>query len=568
MHNFNFKTRVNLSIKYFLMIFFIISGVYETIYISIQYNSNVQKRANSQANEIMIIENEKNMIVNKVSGVLSDILYLADVIDVNSFSYNAYSEITSQWMAFLDRKKIYNKISYYGLDGNIIETIYSEDGSFIAKTSTPDEDDLELLKSASALKPGQVFISKMIPAGHGKPDSEELDSLIQFATPLYNADNAVKGVVVADYYLQDMLDNFVELSRTSNGTVYLLDADGFSISGSEPNNVSISFEKPESLGSEAPSTKYTGNDSAPPDGIPSGTPDGKLPGGPGNSGFGFGSRYPDAWQNIKNNLSGHIIVNKGSFNFSHVLLYNQASGEINGVEVVMNTGDWVAISAIDINKTNGLVYETNLFRMMYRLLPGQLFFFALIFAMSMIITHLFVKNKLSNDTIKYFSEHDEMTSSLNRRAGFFKLRELRNTLIKNPRNLCICYIDIDDLKQVNDVFGHEAGDELIKSIVDSIKKNIRQSDFMIRLGGDEFLLVLMDTAEKEAEEIWQRIKSEFETVSREPNRKYNVSASHGIEECKVAESCNIDSVIQKADQKMYKEKRTNKKSFKVLKDKN
>jgi diguanylate cyclase (GGDEF)-like protein len=192
--------------------------------------------------------------------------------------------------------------------------------------------------------------------------------------------------------------------------------------------------------------------------------------------------------------------------------------------------------------------------------------YALILALSVIITYLFVKNKLSKDKIKYYSEYDELTNSLNRRAGFFRLRELRSALQKNPRNLSICYIDIDDLKQVNDIFGHEAGDELIKTVVDSIQKNIRQSDFMIRLGGDEFLVVLMDTNEKDAEEIWQRIQSEFDSVNGKENRRYKVSASHGIEECKVSDSCNIDSNIQKADQKMYKEKRLNKKRLKVIKN--
>lgn len=579
MLTFSYKTKITLFIKYFIFFFLVIGCAYEALYITIQYNNNAQKRIDSQEEEALIVDNEKNMIVNKVNSVFSDLLYLSDSVDVNSIELDGSFKTALQWTAFLDRKKIYDKICFYGTDGTAIETIYSKSGSYISDSEIPDENDKDLLMNTSQLQRGQVYISKIMANTNTNSEQNQQASgaLIQFATPLYNSDGSQKGIVVADYYVKDMLDNFVQLSGTSNGTVYLLDADGFSISGSESLDIPQSFQRPDDLtveslpSSESQSTASLqppdnqSTESLPPDALRSALPQSDTQGD--SFGFGFGSTYPNAWEYISNNLNGSINVDKGYFTFSHVLLYSQSSGQINGVDVVMDTGDWVTIAAIDINRENGLIYETNVFSLMSRLLPGQLFYFALILAISIIIAGLFVKNKLSKDAIKYFSEYDDMTNSLNRRAGFYKLRELRNGLLKYPRKLSICYIDIDDLKQVNDVYGHEAGDELIKTVVAGIQKNIRQSDYMIRLGGDEFLMVLMDSGEKEAEEIWQRIKSEFDTVNLKENRSYIVSASHGIEECIVTESCNIDSIIQKADQKMYKEKSIKKKSLKVIKEK-
>lgn len=549
----NFKKKALLFVKSLFIIFLLIVCAYEAIFIALQYSSNTQKRMNTQEDENLIIENEQNMIVNKVSGVLSDLLYLSDSVDVNSIELDGSFKTARQWTAFLDRKKIYDKIIYYDIDGSSIVTIYSENGSYISNDGNPDQNSENLIENTASLQNGSVYVSKPMPMTNANNNRPSTASLMQFATPLYSSGGSVKGIVVADYYLEDMLENFKALSGTSSGAVYLLDSNAFSISGSESNDMPFSFISPEDIDQNSLPANSSGAESQ------------MLEKKNNSNGFGFDKKYPNAWQNIKENLSGNIIVDNNFFSFSHVLLYNQSSGTINGVEVVMDTGDWVAISAVDIENDTGHVFETNVFRLMYRMLDLQILEFLMMLGVSLIIAFLFVKNKLSKDTIKYFSEYDELTNSLNRRAGFFKLREIRNTIWRNPRNLSICYIDIDDLKQVNDAFGHEAGDELIKSVVAAIQKSIRQSDFMIRLGGDEFLAVLMDTNAKEAEEIWQRIKSEFDLVNVKENRKYIVSASHGIEECILANSCNIDLIIQKADQKMYKEKRVHKKSFNVIK---
>ena len=549
----NIKTKALLLIKYSIIIFLFIACTYEAVFIALQYNSNTQKRINTQENENLIIENEKNMIVNKVSGVLSDLLYLADSVDVNSIDLDGSFKTARQWTAFLDRKNIYDKISYYALDGSSIVTVYSENGSYISK-GNPDDNYENLLNNTAYLQKGDVYISKPIPKTVFIENRQSTVILMQFATPLYRSDGAIKGIVVADYYLKDMLENFKALSGTSSGAVYMLDLNGFSISGSESNDLPFSFQRPDNTDKDSLPESSPGSDllKSEEQGI--------------SNGFGFDSRYPNAWKYIKENLSGNIIIDNSFFSFSHVLLYSQASGSINGVEVFMDTGDWVAISAVDIENDTDHVFETNVLKLMYKMLDSQILEFLMMLGVSIIIAFLFLKNKLSKDAIKYFSEFDELTESYNRRAGFMKLREARDTLLSKNKKISMCYIDIDDLKQVNDTLGHEAGDELIKSVVSCIQKNIRQSDFLIRMGGDEFLLVLQDIGEQEAEEIWQRIKSGFDDINRNESRKYAVSASHGIEECVLAsESCNVDMVLQKADEKMYREKRNNKPNFKVFK---
>jgi diguanylate cyclase (GGDEF)-like protein len=130
--------------------------------------------------------------------------------------------------------------------------------------------------------------------------------------------------------------------------------------------------------------------------------------------------------------------------------------------------------------------------------------------------------------------------------------------------MCVCFIDINSLKEVNDALGHDKGDELIISVVNVIKNKIHENDFVARLGGDEFLIVFQDTTTEDAENIWNRINNEYQQINETENRNYIISASHGIEAFNLHSDEHIDSIINKADEKMYNEKRIIKKDLKVI----
>lgn len=136
----------------------------------------------------------------------------------------------------------------------------------------------------------------------------------------------------------------------------------------------------------------------------------------------------------------------------------------------------------------------------------------------------------------------------------------------NQGKLSVCFIDINGLKEVNDYLGHDTGDELILSVVDCIKKNIRDTDLIARLGGDEFLIIFYNMSAMDAEKVWTRISAEYDRINEEQNRKYVISASHGIEEVNVDTDKSIDIIINQADEKMYREKRRIKKDEKIIRD--
>ena len=119
-------------------------------------------------------------------------------------------------------------------------------------------------------------------------------------------------------------------------------------------------------------------------------------------------------------------------------------------------------------------------------------------------------------------------------------------------------------KEINDNLGHEFGDELLITVSDAIRLTIKKNDFIIRQGGDEFLIVFDNIATKESEEIWTRIVSKFEEVNKYNDRAYLVSVSHGIVEYSSIEKVELDELVKEADKKMYQEKTIIKKNFNVL----
>lgn len=172
-----------------------------------------------------------------------------------------------------------------------------------------------------------------------------------------------------------------------------------------------------------------------------------------------------------------------------------------------------------------------------------------------IISDLYFENK----ELKIKASTDKMTGTLTRDFGVEELDEKFNQSISNGDNMVICMTDVDELKVVNDKFGHNEGDKLITNLSKVLKENIRKTDFIVRMGGDEFLIVFPNTEKDAVDKIWNRILKLIQEVN-DSNEQYNMSISYGFYESnKLSENESIrDVFIKRADEKMYKMKRRKK----------
>lgn len=122
---------------------------------------------------------------------------------------------------------------------------------------------------------------------------------------------------------------------------------------------------------------------------------------------------------------------------------------------------------------------------------------------------------------------------------------------KSPLSLIMC--DIDHFKRVNDAFGHQVGDEIIKMFSRIVEGSVREGDTVIRYGGEEFAIILPETEQSAAVAIAERIRRQFETkrlTIRETSQKIGqMTASFGVAEYR--EGDDIEMLVQRADAKLY-----------------
>ncbi|MDK2829650.1 MAG: hypothetical protein PWP67_2470 [Clostridium butyricum] len=162
---------------------------------------------------------------------------------------------------------------------------------------------------------------------------------------------------------------------------------------------------------------------------------------------------------------------------------------------------------------------------------------------------------LEREQLNYYASTDDMTGVLNRRAGLELLSKEFYSSRSNGKNIVVCFVDIDKLKIINDTFGHEEGDKLLINATKILKESIRKTDFIIRMGGDEFLIVFPRTTMKEVNGIWYEICKSVEKFNKS-NDSYNLSLSYGFYEYsqEIKKEMSINELIRNADMEMYKNK--------------
>lgn len=157
--------------------------------------------------------------------------------------------------------------------------------------------------------------------------------------------------------------------------------------------------------------------------------------------------------------------------------------------------------------------------------------------------------------IKQLSQEDPLTKIFNRRHLNTIAEEEISKVKKNNSTLSIVLLDIDHFKKVNDVYGHAAGDAALISCVDVIKKNIRSTDCIGRLGGEEFCILLPNTTLDDAKKLSERIRKNIaEHHIKWQENTIQITASFGITSFNANTENEWSNLLNKADIAMYQAK--------------
>ncbi|MDD3306598.1 MAG: sensor domain-containing diguanylate cyclase [Acetobacterium sp.] len=519
------------TILYTLGVFLILSLVFFLITLVIQINTDTVLKNEIMSQEEQLVDVEKTIIANKVNRLTTDLLYVTDALKMGDNGRGDYSNVEDHWLAFANRKMIYDQIRFIDADGNeVIRVNYTDAGAILTDSAElQNKADRYYFTEAIGLADDQIYISKLDLNMENNQIEQPIKPMIRLATPYYGARGQLEGIVVLNYSAADLLSQVEKIASTSQGQIFMLNADGYWLYHSGDTSKAWSFMYDNRLEES------------------------------------FKNDFPDIWQTIQTEGSGSRISDTGVFNYLKIMTDDQFALDSNN-SLALGLGDWTIVSYIPPDTDDGQLLTGNLFDTVLLVLKNNLMAYFLIFTLALFLGALLTINKMKNDEIKYFSEYDGMTGIFNRRTGFEKLAQLYKSTEKNKSEISVCFIDINGLKDVNDYLGHDVGDELILTITKGIQNKIRVNDFVARLGGDEFLIIFEGLDETGAEAVWQRIVAEFEQINETENRRYVISASHGIETFGGGSNEYIDTIINQADEKMYREKKVIKKDLKIIRE--
>lgn len=172
------------------------------------------------------------------------------------------------------------------------------------------------------------------------------------------------------------------------------------------------------------------------------------------------------------------------------------------------------------------------------------------------IEHFQIHYDLStnNKKLRQLSSEDPLTGLLNRRSFDSVLeREMsRSERFGHPLSLLI--IDVDNFKTINDTFGHVFGDEVIKNVAVSIKKHVRDVDLVGRLGGDEFIIILIETSKSYAIQVADRMRIEVAKLPLvDGMQTLSISVGHAQ-----FSGESLTALIERADKALYQAKKAGK----------
>lgn len=161
--------------------------------------------------------------------------------------------------------------------------------------------------------------------------------------------------------------------------------------------------------------------------------------------------------------------------------------------------------------------------------------------------------KSSLEHMNFKASHDELTGAYNRTGYDLLLSSI------DLNSTCMMLFDVDNFKTINDTYGHEMGDKVLVRLVEVLKKNFRADDYVCRIGGDEFVVFMVHSTEKQN----SLIASKIEQINRElteggdelPSITISVGIVHG------SEATDAENLFEKSDEAMYRSKQNGKHTY-------
>lgn len=188
-----------------------------------------------------------------------------------------------------------------------------------------------------------------------------------------------------------------------------------------------------------------------------------------------------------------------------------------------------------------------------------------------LLEHLAVKvslclsNVAAHEKLRLLAHYDPLTGLLNRRVMEDILKREFNRAIRYRKSLAVIFIDLDDFKSVNDTYGHDCGDDLLRYVADQLFKMSRETDIVARFAGDEFVIILPETSSKNAENLISRFAVYLlDHPLKKGKTSITAAMSYGVASTEDRSIRGPSQLLKKADKKLYRIKKQKALNGKVL----
>lgn len=179
----------------------------------------------------------------------------------------------------------------------------------------------------------------------------------------------------------------------------------------------------------------------------------------------------------------------------------------------------------------------------------------------------YLQNSLLHNKIQEMASYDFLTHVLNRRFGLIRLHEEFSTALRHRSDLSVIMIDLDKFKSINDTYGHEAGDQVLKTATSTISLHLRNEEIICRYGGEEFLIILPRTSLNKAGLIAERLRGLVEQQAFYYKEKViPVTISLGVSSLSSLVTQNENDLINTADTALYHAKQTGRNQVSIFRN--
>lgn len=512
--------------KYSLLLWAVIATLLGAFYLVIAH----QKYAAFVIEETNELEIVQNRLIEEQNSTIEDLFLFSKMEETRQLLQGdqAAKELVEYAASLLmESRGYYDQLRILDRDGmeKVRINFLAGNSVIVPESEMQDKSERYYYLDAKDLLPGEVYISPLdLNVEQGEIEIP-YKPMIRYVRVVYDEENAVMGYIVINYLANRIFERLDESVEQGDSTPCLVNQNGYYLYCSNPEML-WGFQIPE------------------------------------HSGFNLSQEDPTLWAMMHENASGHITRKNHTRFFRSFSITSIAAERIAELMGPDRTGPvtsgkseryWFLVK--DVNQKQWFEYIKFLRQVILLLgLAGIL----LVPILSIAFARVNEANDRMQEQLKKNATYDSLTGAYNRNAGFELTEHMVKLAKRTKETFVICYIDLNNLKLVNDNYGHDLGDRFITGLIDALRQSIRDTDSIIRLGGDEFLVLLPRCDEAKAVEILKRADAILQEKGKMEASPVPWSFSFGCIPFSGDESKDTDELIREADALMYKHKQERK----------